>query len=200
MSPERTPKQFEALVADEAQKRHLSSEQVLEEVFVSYFRDKLSQEERDRLAFYRNEVIHEFNLLSQRLIWYVTCQSLLITSIALVMTTREWDHRKAFAFILIGLGIVISILTFVSVERAVEVLNEWHYKKEIELLGGIDLSNVSPSQKKWLPYVIKRKRRRGPSGQLLQDQTHLQSLWISRWLAPLFSFALLLIGLFVCLG
>src|ERR1044072_7890531 len=183
--------EMSSLVANEARRRGLAEEHIVDEALASYFRGNLSDDDKYKQDYYRREVVHEFNLLNQRLTWYVTCLSLLITSIALVMTTKEWEHRGEFSVALVILGIVLSALTIIAVEQAVKVIEGWQ-KKEIELRGEIDLANPTTSQARWIPFVVKKKKRRKRSKELV-DQIHRRSLLLPRLIAPLFIIALIAI-------
>src|SRR4051812_2294213 len=73
--------EISSLLSEEGKRRGLPEDQLLNEALAAYFKGELSEEEKYRQDYYRREVAHEFNLLNQRLTWYVTCLSLLITSI-----------------------------------------------------------------------------------------------------------------------
>ena len=62
----------------------------------------------EKLNFFRDEIKHEFGLLGQRLAWYVTCQSFLITSFAI--SINKSSSLTWFSYVIIAIGICASIL------------------------------------------------------------------------------------------
>jgi hypothetical protein len=67
----------------------------------------------DKLKYYREEVRHEFNLLGQRMGWYVVCQSFLITAFTLSITKFLSDHTLLlyiYTYLIIILGLTTSSL------------------------------------------------------------------------------------------
>lgn len=82
---------------------------------------------------YRTRIEHEDNLINHRTGWFITLQSFLFTSSALV-AARLGDIAYAnFVSILAGVGVAIAITTFLSVfaaHRAIRgMIDFWNEKK-----------------------------------------------------------------------
>ncbi|HEX8203210.1 MAG TPA: hypothetical protein VF590_22225 [Isosphaeraceae bacterium] len=87
----------------------------------------------DVLRFYRQEIRHEFDLLSTRVSSYIMSQSFLVTAFAISMgNTTPW--AKSFALIcpgvLVAIGILLSIRAIPGISGACQTIDLWREKQQ----------------------------------------------------------------------
>jgi hypothetical protein len=83
----------------------------------------------DVLRFCREEIRHEFALLSVRMTWYVTCQSFLITAFAIFTANNFLKSFPWFNLCIAVLGIVTSYLTLSPIKATHETIAMWLEKQ-----------------------------------------------------------------------
>ncbi len=75
---------------------------------------KTLAEKRERLAFYRGEIMHEWTLLTTRVGTLITSQSFLVTAytISLGNTNPKWGERFMlyFPLLLVATGLLVTLL------------------------------------------------------------------------------------------
>jgi hypothetical protein len=111
-----------------------------------------------KLAFYRNEIQHEYTLLYSRVSTYVTSQSFLTIAFASGMSNRSagWNDMFSlwFPITLSLIGIVTSVTVRGGVNGAIETIALWHVKQN-ELFENDPLMN---------DYMVSRYQPRDPAG------------------------------------
>lgn len=82
----------------------------------------------DIVNFYRDEVKFEFSLLGQRLAWYVTCQSFLLTSFT-ISFNNKFSSTNWLQYVIISIGLLTSILIWPAVDGAHKTIKMYMRKK-----------------------------------------------------------------------
>lgn len=95
----------------------------------------LNTDLRDRLGYYREENRHEFNLLGQRMTWFVACQAFLITALAITASNSNDSFRLTYGTALCIIGAFTSGLAWLGILAACAVIRKW-LKLEEELFEG----------------------------------------------------------------
>jgi hypothetical protein len=136
----------------------------------------------EKLRFYREEIKHEFNLLSNRVSAYITSQSFLVTGFALSLgnLNPQWGElfRQVFPPMLVLLGLASSILVRPGIQGACDTIGLWHIKQD-------SLFENDPRMQEYrvLRCVV-------PCGQSDPvDLIHRRSLLFARWAPLLFAIA-----------
>lgn len=91
--------------------------------------ERFEQTQIDVLRFCREEIRHEFSLLSVRMTWYVTCQSFLITAFAIFAANNFLKSFPWFNLSIALLGIATSYLTLSPVKATHETITLWLEKQ-----------------------------------------------------------------------
>src|SRR5208283_3517353 len=92
------------------------------------------------LEFYRKELMHEFNLLSHRVSWFITCQSFLIAAFTLCATTpAQKAHTWLSEYIIPFLGVSISCLAMPGIMFAAKMTGTWLDKQRQYFINCKDL-------------------------------------------------------------
>jgi hypothetical protein len=127
-----------------------------------------------KLRFYRDEIRHEYNLLSNRVSAYITSQSFLVTGFALSMgnLNPRWGDlfRIVFPLALVILGITSSILILPGIQGACDTIDLWHMKQE----------SLYENDPRMEDYRIVRPGVRSRHGDPV-DVIHQRSLLFARW-------------------
>lgn len=121
------------------------------------------------LRYYRDEIKHEFSLLSNRVSAYISSQSFLIIAFASAMgnLNPHWGtlFRLLFPGALAVLGIVLSVQGWLGIRAACDTIILWHVKQNA-------LFEHDPAMD---AYHVARPPSRRP-GQHIVDRTHEQSM------------------------
>jgi hypothetical protein len=142
----------------------------------------------ERLRFYREEIKHEFNLLSNRVSSYVTSQSFLVTAFALSMgnSNPRWGSlfRLIFPLVLSLLGIVVSIQAWPGIKGACDIISLWHEKQ----------NRLFAEDPRLDDYRVERPLT-APGRRTPVDIIHERSLWFAKWSTWIFLAAWTIFGL-----
>ena len=121
------------------------------------------------LQYYRDEIKHEFSLLSNRVSAYISSQSFLIIAFASAMgnTNPQWGglFRLVFPCALSILGLVLSLQGWLGIRAACDTIILWHVKQNA-------LFENDPTMSAY--HVTRPPSRR--RGQHAVDRTHEQSM------------------------
>jgi hypothetical protein len=81
----------------------------------------------------RDEIRSEFGLIANRLSWYVTSQSFLVTAFA-ISRGIGFNWFSWFSTLLPALGLISSVMIFPSIVAASKTIDLWHqrYKQFLE--------------------------------------------------------------------
>ena len=127
----------------------------------------------DKLRFYRAEIKHEFNLLSNRVNAYITSQSFLVVGFALAMgnLNPQWGSlfRLIFPAALALLGVATSVQAWPGIRGACDSINLWREKQR-------RLFEDDPSMD---DYRTERPVVRSGQGASV-DIIHERSLWFAK--------------------
>jgi hypothetical protein len=127
----------------------------------------------EKLRFYRAEIQHEFNLLSNRVNAYITSQSFLVVGFALAMgnLNPHWGSlfRLIFPPALALLGIATSIQAWPGIRGACDSISLWREKQQ-------RLFEHDPSMD---DYRIERPIVQSSQGRSM-DIIHERSLWFAK--------------------
>ncbi len=91
--------------------------------------ESFDKTQTDVLRFCREEIRHEFSLLSVRMTWYVTCQSFLITAFAIFAANNFLKTFPWFNLCIAVLGITTSYLTLSPIKATHETIAMWLEKQ-----------------------------------------------------------------------
>jgi hypothetical protein len=80
------------------------------------------------LRFFSDEIKHEFNLLGQRMGWYITCQSFLLTAFAISLGGR-FTGPPWFSYAIAVIGLATSALVYPGIIGAHETIDMYLHKK-----------------------------------------------------------------------
>jgi hypothetical protein len=142
----------------------------------------------EKLHFYREEIKHEYNLLSGRVSAYITSQAFLVTGYGLSMgnANPQWGSifRLVFPTTLAVLGITLSLLVWPSIKGACDTIELWHAKQEA-------LFDHDPSMAEYR--IERRVLRRGHKEPM--DLIHERSFLFARSAPWVFAPAWLVFGL-----
>jgi len=121
------------------------------------------------LKFYYTQSVHEFNLLGQRLNWFVIVQSFLITSFVIALGYKMQGLNWLAQFVLPILGVVTSVLVMWGIYGACGTIDLWT-KKRRKLLrkNKLVLEN----------FVTERDN----SEELAEDRVHTTSHYFAKYL------------------
>ncbi len=146
-----------------------------------------------KLEYYRNETMHEYSLLGQRVSWYVTCQSFLIIAFSSGMGNSNIYFRLGVGLILPALGIVTSVLIKPSIDGAIAIINKWG-EKEYEVLQDDKLDDFK------IKRVYEKIRSNSHKVEQKKDLVKTESLKFARYISVVFTYgwlSLCLLGIFV---
>jgi hypothetical protein len=121
------------------------------------------------LKFYRAECVHEFNLLGQRLNWFVIVQSFLITAFVIALGYKMQGLNWLAQIVLPAIGVVTSILVMWGIYGACGTIDLW-MKKQRKLL--------KQNEKALQDFFIKRDE----SEELADDRVHITSYYFAKYL------------------
>ena len=121
----------------------------------------------DLLEFFRDEIKHEFNLLGQRMGWYVTCQSFLITAFAISLGAR-FKGPPWFSYTIALIGVATSALVYPAITGAHKTIDMYLRKKRELFRGAPELTELQIARDEF---------------EVNADGVHKQSLAFS-WLVP----------------
>jgi hypothetical protein len=116
----------------------------------------------ERLQFYRDEIKHEYDLLGQRVSWYVTSQSFLITAYAIAFSREPFPTNWFACYVLPSLAILVSLLSLGAIHGATDTADMWMARraalvKALDDAGSDELRDFSIAR--WEPGHIDRVRR-----------------------------------------
>ncbi len=134
-----------------------------------------------KLEYYRNETMHEYSLLGQRVSWYVTCQSFLIIAFSFGMGNSNIYFRLGVGLILPTLGIVTSILIKPSIDGAIAIINKWG-EKEYEVLQDDKLDDFK------IKRVYEKARSNSHKVEQKKDLIKTESLKFARYISVVFTY------------
>jgi len=134
-----------------------------------------------KLEYYRNETMHEYSLLGQRVSWYVTCQSFLIIAFSSGMGNSNTYFRLGVGLILPTLGIVTSILIKPSIDGAIAIINKWG-EKEYEVLQDDKLEDFK------IKRVYEKSRSNSHKVEQKKDLIKTESLKFARYISVVFTY------------
>ena len=121
------------------------------------------------LKFHRAECVHEFNLLGQRLSWFVIVQSFLITAVAVALGYKIQGINWFAQIVLPTIGVVTSVFVMSGVNGACNTIDMW-MRKQRKLLH----------QHKAIlePFIISRDEHEN----LTEDRVHITSYYFAKYL------------------
>jgi hypothetical protein len=79
----------------------------------------------DKLRFFRDEVKHEFNLLSMRSNILVTCQSFLVVPFAILNTAADFRAVILSVYLVAALGIFVALILVAPIQTGHCTINKW---------------------------------------------------------------------------
>ena len=124
----------------------------------------------DKLGFYREEIKFEFNLLAQRSVILVTCQSFLVVPLAILHTAGNFRAVLVLVYIVAALGIFVALVLRRPLNAAHRTINKWLLKQRALLKENEDLAD----------FKIDRDAIPGVDEDLNKDRDHIMSLAFSR--------------------
>lgn len=89
--------------------------------------------ELDRLRFYRDEVKHEFSMLTPRLTILVTCQSFLVVPFAILNTAPRFRSVTVAVLLVALLGLTTALILVEPLRAGHRALEAW-LKKQRQLI------------------------------------------------------------------
>jgi hypothetical protein len=141
----------------------------------------------EKLRFYRAEIQHEFNLLSNRVNAYITSQSFLVVGFTLAMgnLNPHWGSlfRLIFPPALALLGIATSMQAWPNIRGACDSISLWREKQQ-------RLFDHDPSMD---DYRIERPIVQSSQGRSV-DIIHERSLWFAKCSPWIFTIGWLVFG------
>jgi hypothetical protein len=106
---------------------------------------------RARLKICRDEVMHEYNVLANRLTSFITSQSFLVSAYAVSMNNvnPSWgdSYRLVFPLLLSAVGIVLSVRANPGITGVCDVINKWHERQEAIFLESPHLEEYAVLQR-----------------------------------------------------
>ena len=130
--------------------------------------------------YFRDEIKHEYTLLTGRVTWYITCQSFLLTVYAISYANsggRNWFSN----FFLPPFSITVTLLALNMINGATITILMWSDMRRHLITANPRLNSV----------IITRWRR--PENN--DDAIHLRSLWFPKLIPTLFIVAWALIAI-----
>lgn len=131
----------------------------------------------DKLKFYRDEVKHEFSMLTTRMTILVTCQSFLVVPFAILNTASRF-RIVTFAVFLVGLlGLTTALILAEPLRAGHRALDAWLQKQRRLIQSNPELKAVA----------IDRDLISGVESDSRLDRDHHRSLAFSKYGPMIFS-------------
>ena len=130
----------------------------------------------ERLKFYREEIRHEFTLLSTRSVILVTCQSFLVVPLAILNTASPFGEVFPLVVVVALLGMATAGLILEPITTAHRAIGQWLGKQRRLLRESAALESLRGE----------RDEIEGVELDVRRDLDHQRSLAFSRWAPWLF--------------
>lgn len=131
----------------------------------------------DKLKFYRDEVKHEFSMLTTRMTILVTCQSFLVVPFAIFNTASRFRSVTVAVFLVGLLGLTTALILVEPLRAGHRALESW-LKKQRQLI------HSAPALK---AVAIDRDLITGVASDSRLDRDHHRSLAFSKYGPVIFS-------------
>ena len=124
----------------------------------------------DKLKFYRDEVKHEFNLLTTRSTILVTCQSFLVVPFAILNTAASFRTVLIPVYFVAVLGIFVALILLEPIRAAHRTIGKWILKQRALFKTSQELRALA----------IDRDTIPGVDENIKKDRDHEKSLAFSK--------------------
>jgi hypothetical protein len=124
----------------------------------------------ERLRFYRDEIRHEFGLLSMRSTMLITCQSFLIVPFAILHTAPDFHWVLPPLAMVATLGFIIAFWLRVPMAAADRTIAKWLVKQRALFESSAALRELA----------LDRDRLAGAARDVTVDAEHERSMMFSR--------------------
>lgn len=131
----------------------------------------------DKLKFYRDEVKHEFSMLTTRMTILVTCQSFLVVPFAILNTAARFRSVIAAVFLVGILGLATALILVEPLRAGHRALEAWLQKQRQLIQSTPELKAVA----------IDRDLISGVESDSRLDRDHHRSLAFSKYGPMIFS-------------
>ena len=131
----------------------------------------------DKLNFYRDEVKHEFSMLTTRMTMLVTCQSFLVVPFAILNTAARFRSVIAAVFLVGFLGLATALILVEPLRAGHRALDAWLRKQRQLIQSHPELEEVA----------IERDLIPGVESDPDLDRDHHRSLAFSKYGPQIFS-------------
>lgn len=132
--------------------------------------------EMEKLRFYRDEVRHEFSMLTTRTTILVTCQSFLVVPFAILNTAPRFRSVLAAVFLVGLLGLATALILIEPLRAGHRALDAWLRKQRSLIQSHPALHEIA----------IERDLIPGAEANPQLDRDHVRSLAFSKFGAPIF--------------
>ncbi len=146
----------------------------------------MTDDQHRQLQYYRQEVRHEFSLLTSRSSVLVTCQSFLIVPFAILNSVAPFRPVAVLTFLIVLLGAYTTWVIRAPMQASHLMLDEW-LRKQRALLAGV------PGDE----YKTLRDTAIGVAASTANDRVHQRSIAFSRTAPVAFLLFWLCAGAFV---
>lgn len=97
----------------------------------------------DKLRFYRDEVKHEFSMLTTRTTILVTCQSFLVVPFAILNTAARFRSVLAAVFLVGFLGLATALILIEPLRAGHRALEAWLQKQRKLIQSTTELESIA---------------------------------------------------------